>query len=91
MERAKPEPGEAELEFAYPADGRRLIAIRRLDKVYSDLEALTAFLGNLRDEHKNILFFSDYLASPRVFRGDMTNGDGGRGRPPASAPHRKGP
>src|SRR5688572_4255515 len=82
MERAKPEPGEAELEFAYPAEARRLIAIRRLDKVYGDLEALTAFLGNLRDERKNILFFSDYLASPRVFRGDMTNGDGGRGRPP---------
>jgi VWFA-related protein len=82
MERAKPEPGEAELEFAYPAEARRLIAMRRLDKVYSDLEALTELLANLRDERKNILFFSDYLASPRVFRGDMTNGDGGRGRPP---------
>ena len=29
MERAKPEPGEAELEFAYPAEARRLIALRR--------------------------------------------------------------
>jgi VWFA-related protein len=82
MERSKPEPGEAELEFAYPADARRLIALRRLDKVYSDLEALTELLGNLRDERKNILFFSDYLASPQVFRGNMTNGDGGRGAPP---------
>jgi VWFA-related protein len=82
LERAKPEPGEAELEFAYPAEGRRLIALRRLDKVYSDLEALTALLGNLRDERKNILFFSDYMASPRLHRGDMTNGDGGRGTPP---------
>jgi VWFA-related protein len=81
-ERAKPEPGEAELEFAYPREGPRLIARRRLDKVYSDLEELTALLANLRDERKNILFFSDYLASPPVFRGDLTNGDGGRGVPP---------
>jgi VWFA-related protein len=82
LERSKPEPGEAELEFAYPREGPRLIALRRLDKVYSDLEALTELLANLRDERKNILFFSDYLASPQVFRGDMTNGDGRGGRPP---------
>jgi VWFA-related protein len=82
LERGRPEPGEPELEVAYPKDARRLIALRRLDKVYSDLESLTDLLGNLREERKNIIFFSDYLASPPVWRGDMTNGDGGRGNPP---------
>lgn len=82
LEKGRPEPGEPELEMAYPGDARRLIALRRLDKVYSDLESLTDLLGNLREERKNIIFFSDYLASPPVWRGDMTNGDGGRGNPP---------
>src|SRR5688572_2774083 len=59
---SQPEPGETELEVAYPRDARRLIALRRLDKVYADLEELTALLGGLREERKNIIFFSDYLA-----------------------------
>lgn len=58
------QPGEAELEFVYPQEGKRLIALRRLDKVYSDLEELVATLGSLREERKNIVFFSDSLASP---------------------------
>ena len=82
MERSKPEPGEPELEAAYPAEAPRLIALRRLDKVYSDLESLIALLSDLRDERKNIIFFSDYFASPPLRRGDMTNGDGTRGTPP---------
>ena len=82
LERSRPEPGEVELESAYPEQARRLIALRRLDKVYSDLESLTALLGDLREERKNIIFFSDALWSPGLFRGDATNGDGRRGNPP---------
>jgi VWFA-related protein len=66
--RYEPQPGEVELEAAFarnPAVAQRLIALRRLDKVYSDLEGLVARLGELRDERKNIVFFSDYLVSPR--------------------------
>jgi hypothetical protein len=48
--------------------------------VYSDLEALVTRLGDLRDERKNIVFFSDYLASPRTnfsqIAIDPTNGTG---------------
>jgi VWFA-related protein len=82
MEFAKPEPGEVELEAAYPQEGARLIAIRRLDKVYSDLESLAGLLGNLREERKNIIFFSDYLASPSGLPGTVTSGDGKYGDPP---------
>jgi VWFA-related protein len=38
--------------------GGAVIARRRLDKVFSDLEGLVALLGSLRDERKNILVFS---------------------------------
>ena len=69
--RYNPMPGEAELEFAFPADGKRLVAIRRLDKVYSDLEGLVAKLGDLREERKNIIFFSDSLPSPPVNTRDL--------------------
>lgn len=66
-DRYEPQPGELELEFVFGERiGRYLIALRRLDKVYSDLEGLVAKLGDLRDERKNIVFFSDYLASPRT-------------------------
>ena len=82
-EQSHPEPGEVELEVAFPREGRRLIALRRLDKVYSDLEALVLKLGELREERKNIIFFSDLLPSPSVRRGDMTNDpDRRRGEPP---------
>ena len=57
----QPLPEELELDVLYPG----LIPIRRLDKVYSDLEALVDKLGSLRDERKNIIFFSDTLPSPR--------------------------
>ena len=77
--RLEPQPGEAELEFYFP-DGARLVALRRLDKVYSDLEVLVEVLGDLRDERKNIIYFSDSLASPpSAFAvADPT----GRGAPP---------
>jgi VWFA-related protein len=68
--RLEPQPGEAELEFFFP-DGARLVALRRLDKVYSDLEGLVDILGELRDERKNIIYFSDSLASPGTRFGDM--------------------
>jgi VWFA-related protein len=82
--RYEPQPGEAELEFFFPADGKRLVALRRLDKVYSDLEALVATLGLLRDERKNIIFFSDSLVSPSSrFRDMAVDPDPrGRGTPP---------
>jgi VWFA-related protein len=54
-------PEELELDAVYPG----LIPIRRLDKVYADLEALVEKLGALRDERKNIIFFSDTLPSPQ--------------------------
>jgi VWFA-related protein len=66
-DRYQPQPGEEELEFIYGERlGRYLVALRRLDKVYGDLEGLVIKLGDLRDERKNIVFFSDYLASPRT-------------------------
>jgi VWFA-related protein len=66
-DRYEPQPGEQELELFFGERlGRYLVGLRRLDKVYSDLEALVAKLGDLRDERKNIVLFSDYLASPRT-------------------------
>jgi VWFA-related protein len=82
--RYEPQPGEAELEFVFPADGPRLVALRRLDKVYSDLEELVATLGNLRDERKNVIFFSDSLVSPPSRFRDIAVDPNrrGRGNPP---------
>jgi VWFA-related protein len=81
--RLEPQPGEAELEFYFP-DGARLVALRRLDKVYTDLEGLIALLGDLREERKNILYFSDSLSSPPSrFRDIAVDPDPrGRGTPP---------
>ena len=56
-------PGEMDLEMEFP-DGKRIVALKRLDKVYSDLEGLVGLLGDLREERKNIVFFSDALPSP---------------------------
>jgi VWFA-related protein len=85
-DRYEPQPGELELEAAFgrnPALAKRLIALRRLDKVYSDLEGLVVRLGDLRDERKNIVFFSDYLASPRTNFSDVSiDPIGGTGAPP---------
>jgi VWFA-related protein len=58
----QPLPEEMELDVAGYGD---MIPVRRLDKVYSDLEALIQKLGSLREERKNIIFFSDTLPSPR--------------------------
>ena len=52
---------ELELDTLYGG----LVPIKRLDKVYSDLEALIQKLGSLREERKNVIFFSDTLPSPR--------------------------
>jgi VWFA-related protein len=57
----QPLPEELELDTLYPG----LTPVSRLDKVYSDLEALIQKLGSLREERKNIIFFSDTLPSPR--------------------------
>jgi VWFA-related protein len=85
-DRYEPQPGEVELEAAFPQNRalvNRLIALRRLDKVYSDLEDLVARLGDLRDERKNILFFSDFLASPGTNFSDLSIDPLGRtGAPP---------
>ena len=85
-DRYEPQPGEVELEAAFPQNRAlvaRLIALRRLDKVYSDLEALVGRLGDLRDERKNILFFSDFLASPGTNFSDLSIDPLGRtGAPP---------
>ena len=85
-DRYEPQPGEVELEAAFAQNrtlANRLIALRRLDKVYSDLEALVVRLGDLRDERKNIVFFSDYLASPRSNFSDLAIDPLGRtGAPP---------
>jgi VWFA-related protein len=52
--------------------GARVVALRRLDKVYADLEELVVLLGNLRDERKNILFFSDSMPAPQVRTSTLT-------------------
>jgi VWFA-related protein len=62
-DRMAPLPGEAELEMMFP-DGKRVVALKRLDKVYSDLEGLVGLLGDIREERKNIVYFSDALPSP---------------------------
>lgn len=85
-DRHEPQPGELELEAAFarnPQFARYLIALRRLDKVYGDLEALVARLGDLRDERKNIVFFSDALAAPRSGFSQMAiDPTGSSGAPP---------
>ena len=82
----KPQPGELELEAAFgrnPAFARYLIALRRLDKIYADLELLVAMLGDLREERKNIVFFSDSLASPPTNFSQMAiDPTGSSGAPP---------
>jgi VWFA-related protein len=80
--RMHPEPGETELEFVFPREGKYLIALRRLDKVYADLEGLVEMFGELREERKNIIFFSDSLPSPSTRLGNLTNDRSGRGDPP---------
>jgi VWFA-related protein len=80
--RMEPQPGEVELEYTFPRDGKYLVALRRLDKVYADLEGLVDVLGNLRDERKNIIFFSDSLPSPGTPVSNMASDPGGRGNPP---------
>jgi VWFA-related protein len=81
--RLAPQPGEPELEFMFPRDGKYLVALRRLDKVYSDLEGLVDLLGSLRDERKNIVFFSDSLPSPGTRFSSIASDPGGSGQPPA--------
>jgi VWFA-related protein len=72
-------PEELELDTAYPG----LIPLKRLDKVYADLEALVDRLGVLRDERKNIIFFSDTLPSPQSkFRNIASDSDPRKGAPP---------
>lgn len=88
--RLEPQPGEAELEFTFPADGKYLVDLRRLDKVYADLESLVAVLGDLRDERKNIIFFSDSLYSPGSRFGNIASDRGGRGDPPSIGVDDKG-
>lgn len=83
--RLEPQPGEAELEFTFPRDGAHLVRLRRLDKVYSDLEGLIDKLGALRDERKNVLFVSDTLPSPGTRFASIASDDdpfGRRGAPP---------
>jgi VWFA-related protein len=85
----EPLPEELELDTLYPG----LIPIRRLDKVYSDLEALVDKLGALRDERKNIIFFSDTLPSPRPgFSSIASDPDpyGTKSRPPEIGVNDKG-
>ena len=72
-------PEEMELDAAVPG----LIPVRRLDKVYADLEALVDRLGALREERKNIIFFSDTLPSPRPgFQNIASDKDPRKGAPP---------
>ena len=75
-----PLPEELELDAAGYGD---MIPLKRLDKVYADLEALVDRLGVLRDERKNIIFFSDTLPSPQSkFRNIASDSDPRKGRPP---------
>ena len=59
------------------------MALRRLDKVYSDLEGLVEMLGELREERKNIIFFSDSLYSPPAEFRDIAMDSIARRRPAA--------
>jgi VWFA-related protein len=85
-DRYQPQPGEIELEAAFPrnpAFAKHLIALRRLDKVYGDLEQLVGILGDLREERKNIVFFSDTLPSPPTNVSQLAvDPTGGSGAPP---------
>ena len=75
-----PLPEELELETAGYG---YVVPIRRLDKVYADLEALVDRMGVLRDERKNIIFFSDTLPSPRPgFKAIASDRDPRKGAPP---------
>jgi VWFA-related protein len=80
-DRIAPMPGEQELEMMFP-DGARVVALKRLDKVYSDLEGLVALLGDLREERKNIVFFSDALPSPGTRVSSLASDPTRRGDPP---------
>jgi VWFA-related protein len=79
---AAKDPSPEELELDAAGYGY-IIPIKRLDKVYADLEALIDKLGALREERKNIIFFSDTLPSPRPgFRSIASDPDKRKGAPP---------
>jgi VWFA-related protein len=79
---AAKDPSPEELELDAAGYGY-VIPIKRLDKVYADLEALVDRLGVLRDERKNIIFFSDSLPSPQSkFRSIASDSDPRKGAPP---------
>jgi VWFA-related protein len=84
-DRYEPQPGEQEIEAAFsrnPALAKYIIGLRRLDKVYSDLEAIVARLTDIRDERKNVVFFSDFLASPSSGNQAIDPGNGTGAPPP---------
>jgi VWFA-related protein len=55
------------LEVCFPAVAGPLIQRRRVDEVFTDLEELSAKLGELREERKNILLVSNGWRLPGPF------------------------
>ncbi len=51
-----------------PGVGEALVALRRQDEVFRDLEGLIRLMGGLRDERKNILLISNGWVLPREAR-----------------------
>jgi len=64
------EPEDQALFVCYPwlseEQQRALVAARRLEKVYTDLETLVSRLGALRQERKNLVVFASTLTGPRL-------------------------
>ena len=52
------------LESCFPGKAGELIARRRMDEVFSDLEGLSTLLSDLREERKNILLVSNGWVQP---------------------------
>ena len=64
-------PEELALLTCFPPPsgvGGALVALRRLDEVFQDLEGLIHLMGGLRDERKNILLISNGWVLPRDAR-----------------------
>src|SRR5688572_27039555 len=60
------DPAELELLTCFPHDqeGERLIARRRTDDVYRDLEGIVSLLGSLRETRSTLIFVSEQMIDP---------------------------
>jgi VWFA-related protein len=61
------DPADLMLEACFPSIAGELVARRRVDEVFSDLEGIATKLADIREERKNILIVSNGWRLPGAF------------------------